>query len=284
MATQLKEPDPIGEVIETQTEPDRDYEGEARRMGWKPEDEFADGDKRPRAFKDAETFVRDSEDKAGLQKQTIAHLKEEISFLKRQTRKLMSAEQNAYANALTDIQAKMKDAVASGDVAEFEALDQKADKIRKDMGGEGFMQGEDPAEEFATFRRDNKWLDRGALASASREEADARVLFGQVCDRFVAQGLDKQMAPSRFFAKARGEVESEYPGVFEAKAAPRAKPASDVAPVGNRAPPKGARTGANLPADAKATAERYVRMKVPGFSGKTNAEAYNLFAQSYQWE
>lgn len=283
MATQLAEPVIPDAVIaapdDLQSEP-RDFEAEARVMGWKPEEEFTEGEKRPREFRDAEAFVMASEEKAGLQKQTIAHLKEEVSFLKRQTKKLMQSEQNSYANALNDVRAQMEEAVATGDVAGFKALDQKADKLRQDMKADD--QSEDPAEHVISFRENNPWYDKAALASASEAEVEARLFADRTADKWIAQGLPATMKPSEFYAKLDAEVNERFPMLKHKPA--RSKPPSDVAASTRPAPRGNGRTGAALPSDAKQAAERYVRQKIPGFAGKSNAEAYELFAKSYQWE
>lgn len=286
MATQLKEPEATPTVAEEpQAAPandERDFEAEARVMGWKPEEEFAEGERRPREFRDAEAFVRAAEEKAGLQKQTISHLKEKVSFLERAVKKLTKMEQNAYSNALADIRAQMEDAVNAGDVEGFRALDKKADKIREDMRDDAPAHGEDPAEQVLAFRDTNPWYDKGALASATEVEVEARLYADRVADRWIAQGKPQTMPPSQFYAELAEEVNNRFP-MLKHRAA-RAKPPSDVAPSTRPAARAGAKTGANLPPEAKAAADRYVRMKVPGFAGKTKEEAYNLFAKSYQWE
>lgn len=283
MATQLEEPITTPDAVIANGADNitdaRDFEAEARLKGWKPEEEFEEGEKRPAKFKDAETFLKAEEDVSGFQKKTIARMAEEINFLKRQAKRLMQSEQNAYANALEKVREDMSEAWDAGDKAKFDKLEAKAEKIRTDMAADGgFMRGEDPNEVFHSFRRENLWLDRGALASASREEADARVLFNQVCDRYVAQGLDKQMAPSEFFAKAKLEVEAEYPDILTGAKAPRPKPPSDVANVTNRG--TALRNNVSLSADEKAQAERYMALKIPGFRDcKSKDEAHKLFAK-----
>lgn len=291
MATQLQEaPEVVPDAVivagadEGQTAAERDYEAEARRQGWKPQEEFTEGERPPRGgFKDAEAFIKDAEEKAGLQRQTIARMASEISFLKRQQQRIMQSEQSAYANALEDIKAQMKEAVTIGDIAGFEALDKKADRLRQDMQADDKAQQEDPAEHILAFREENPWYDKGALASASEAEVEARLFADRTADRWIAQGKPQTMKPSQFYAELAEAVNERFP-MLKHKAA-RAKPPSDVAATTRSAPRGNGKTGAALPADAKATAERYMRQKIPGYNScKSKEEAYNLFAQSYQWE
>jgi hypothetical protein len=283
MATQPIETQPVPDAViaagaeeaQMPANDERDYESEARVMGWKPEEEFAAGEKRPREFRDAKTFVEVSEEKAGLQKQTIAHLKEEVSFLKRQFRKLAQSEQNSYANALNDIRSEMEEAVAAGDVNGFKLLDQKAEKIRKDMQDDGVTQSEDPADQVLAFRENNPWYDKASLASATEAEVEARLFADRTADKWIAQGLPATMKPSEFYAKLADEVNGRFPMLKHRPV--RAKPPSDVAGVTRTIP---ARSNVSLTADEKAQAERYMRQKIPGFRDcKSADEAHKLFAK-----
>lgn len=282
MATQPIEAEPQT-LAPVDPDAGRDFEAEARKMGYVSEEEWPEDRPKPPQFKDAETFVRDAEGKAGLQKQTINHLKEKISFLERQQRRLMQSEQNAHKIAMEEVRREMREAVRTGDEDAFEALDKKAEALRKDMDS-GTASNEDPTEHVLKFREDNAWYDRAALAAASEAEVEARLYADRLADKWIAEGRPKNMPPSQFYSELADEVNQRFP-MLKAKAV-RQKPASDVAaPTNNRPPARGAKTGANLPSEAKAQAERYMRMKVPGFTKcKTPAEAHELFAKSYQWE
>lgn len=282
MATQLQEP----ETTLTPVDPEagRDFETEARKMGFVSEEEWPEGKPKPPEFKDAETFVRDAESKAGLQKQTINHLKEKISFLERQQRRLMQSEQNAHKIAMEEVRREMREAVRTGDEEAFDALDKKADALRKDMDG-GSGSQEDATPHILSFRRENPWYDRGALAAATEIEVEARAYADLTADQWVAEGKPKTMPPSQFYKELDEAVNERFPQL-KTRPAARQKPASDVAaPTTRGATSRAAKTGANLPAEAKQQAERYMRMKVPGFTKcKSAAEAHELFAKSYQWE
>ncbi len=165
----------------------------------------------------------------------------------------------------------------------FEALDIKAEDLRQNMAED--TPG-DPAEPMENWRTENAWYDKAALASAREDEVDARLY----ADRRLRQmaksaqsltGADLYKQAEADFATLEAEIAEKFP-TLKTKT-PRQKPASDVAGVTRTTGPRSAKTGANLPADAKEAAERYVRMKIPGYAGKTKAEAYELFAQSYDW-
>ena len=280
MATQPVETTEPPVIIENDNQA-RDFDAEARRQGWKPPEEFAEGEEPPKGgFKTAQEFVEKADEWGVTKDRKIHRLEDEVGFLKRQNKRLMNSEHDRYQDALAQARAEMREAVQIGDTEAYDRAEKKAEKLQEKTG-QDFMQGEDPNVELARFRRDNRWFDRGQLPSASREEADAVALFSSISAQYVAQGLDRQLAPSDFFAKIRQEVEDEIPSLFDGSPrVARSKPASDVAPVTNRAAQKRAKTGANLPADAKATAERYMRMGV--FDVKTKEEAWNEMAKNWK--
>lgn len=280
MATQLKEPEieedtPL--VEEEQTE--RDFEAEARLQGWKPEGEFKDGDKRPAKFKDAETFVREGEEKAGLQTQKLHFLEREVKRLTGMMSKVVKSEQAAYENALAEIKAGMKEAVRTGDEETYDALEVKAERVRKDMKADTPAHGEDPDDEYDSFREGHAWYDKANLASASETEIEARLFADRLADKYARQGLLTSLSPSQFFARIADETEARYPTLTTK--APRKKPPSDVEGVTRTGPAKTARTGANLPAHAKEQVRRFIKQGV--YKDMTFAQASDEFAKDFDW-
>ncbi len=264
----------IGAGIENEPQTQtRDYEAEARREGWIPEEEWPEGKTKPREFRDAEAFVKASEEKAGLQKKTISHMAERMRFLERQVKHLTKSEQNAYANALADIEAKQDAAVEVGDVAEAKRLRAEAKKLTDAKADP--LKGENPVEELATFREDNPWFDKANLASASETEVEARLYADRLADKWIGQGLPNEIPPSEFYSRLADAVKVKFPNLGRKTAPP--KPASDVAGVTTRST---ARSTVNLSAEEKVQAERYMRQKIPGFKDcKTREEAHKLFAE-----
>jgi hypothetical protein len=281
MATQLKEPEIAEEAAEAvdplQTQ-ERDYEAEARVRGWRPEEEFTGKSE----WVDAETFIKRGEENLGLAKATIDQLRKRVSVLEGMNKKLTKLEQAAYSNAMDAIRAEMREAVTTGDQAAFDALDQKAEQLRKDMAEETPQShGEDPNAEYLTFREANPWYDKAGLASATETEIEARLFADRLSDRLAAEGLTKSLAPSAFFDRVAKETKEKFP-LLGAKPV-REKPNEAVAGV-TRGQRGSAKTGANLPADAKAAAERYMNNNVGAFGQcKTKEEAHNLFARDFDW-
>jgi hypothetical protein len=278
MATQLQEPVIVpDEVVADEQTPERDFDTEARAHGWKPQDEFQ-GD--PAKWTDAETFVKRADEIMPLMREQNKDLRRKISEMERTVKKLAKSEQAAHKERLEALQTQRLEAFDSGDREAFVAADKKADELRKDMGDAApALNGEDPAEELDTFREANPWFDKANLASASETDVEARLFADRTADKWVRQGLHNEIPPSEFYKRLAEAVNDKYPALKVR--AIRPKPASDVTPNTRSVPRSGAKTGASLPPEAKETAERYVRLKLPGYAGKTAAEAHNLFAQSY---
>lgn len=260
--------------------PERDFEAEARIQGWRPQEEFR-GD--PSKWTDAETFVKRGEEILPFVKKENAHLKQKIDMLERTVKKLSRAEQNAYANALADLKAQQLEAVQTGDVQGFTDLDKRIDALRKEVGEDAgpLTNGEDPTQVYNEFRSENQWYDKANLGSATDTEVAARLYADRTMEQLVAEGYDKSHPPSEFFAEVKARVEEKFPALT-AKAV-RPKPAEAVAGVTPSRGRGAAKTGANLPAEAKAAAERYVRLKIPGYANLSAVEAHNRFAQDYDW-
>lgn len=276
LAEQIEEPLVVAEDAGDEGEPQqRDFDAEARAHGWTPKEDFK-GD--PSRWVDAETFVTRADEVMPLLKKQNKALKDDIAELKRMVNRLTKAEQAAYNNAMSDIEARRLEAVRTGDEEAFTALDKQANTLRKEAEAD-VADGEDPQEAYESFRETNGWYDRANLASATDIEIEARVYADRLADRYVKQGLQKEVSPSEFFARIASETEAKFPLLKVRKG--RDKPLSAVAGVTNGGTStRGAKIGANLPADCKETAERYMRQGI--FRDcKTKEEAYNRFAKDY---
>lgn len=280
MATQLKEPEPIIEEDTGQDTGDeaaqtqgRDFEAEARVKGWRPQEEYSGKGE----WVDAEAFLQRADDNLGLSRAEKEQMRKRISVLEGKLKRLTKLEQQSYESALDTVRSEMKAAVETGDVAAFDALDAKADKIRKDMTPVE-AHGEDPGEAFDSFRENNIWYDKGNLASASEVEVEARLMADRLADKFARQGLQNELSPTAFFERIAKEVAEKLPTLGSKGARPKAVEA--VAGVTRTAASRSAKTGANLPADAKEAVRRYMRKGI--YKGSFE-ESCNEFAKDYEW-
>ena len=283
MATQLAETgDEAPIVLDTDDgEPaPRDADAEARLRGWRPESEWPDDKPKPAKFKTAEEFLALEDEAAPLLRKKVERQGHELSELRRLVKRLTKAEQSAYENAMADLKAKAEAAVESGDLAAFRRVDTRIEELRKEAVAADETHGEDPQEAYDAFREANAWYDRANLASASEIEVEARLFADRLADKYVAKGLQQEVTPTEFFARITRETEERFP-LLKVKRT-REKPASPVGGVTNGGQPRNAKTGANLPPEAKEHARRYMRMGIYR-DCKTEAEAFDRFAKDYTW-
>lgn len=289
MATQLKEPEvetaeaqpPEGNDNEQQVQT-RDYEAEARVHGWRPKEQFK-GDES--AWVDAETFMKRADEVMPLLKKQNHHLMAEINTLKSTVRKLTKLEQAAYANALADLKARQEAAVETGDLQAHRDVGRQIEELQKTADRQ-VSQGVSPEEvtnAWNEFRDANEWYDRADLRAASEQDMAMRGFADREMQKMAqVERYDQDHAPAEFMAELARRIEERFPQ-SNGKAL-RPKAVETVAGVTQRGINRNARTGANLPPEAKHQAERFIRMQIPGYTGLTKDKAYDLYAKSFDWE
>lgn len=231
-----------------------DYEAEARKMGWTPKEDFK-GD--PNHHLDAETFYTRSIEFMPIAKATIRKLSNKIDAMERDQKKALDyyskTEQRAYEKALADIKAEQEAAVESGDVAAFRAADKKADELRKEMSA---PQQDEPisedqrAEEFADWGKENRWYATDPIMQAYADSQAA--ILARAKNGFLDRA-DLDAVTEKVKAKFADEfTENGEEGTPKPKR-------SMVDGGGQRPAPKGGKTYADLPADARAACDRMVK-------------------------
>lgn len=114
---------------------ERNYEAEARYMGWVPEAEFK-GDKKPAKFLEAKEFVERGETVLPFVQRENKRLKDEIAKrdkdfedrigkLTKATEATLKKQREDHDRQLADLNAKRDAAVQSGDLGQFKALDRQ---------------------------------------------------------------------------------------------------------------------------------------------------------------
>ncbi len=241
---------------------ERDYEADARKHGWRPKEEFK-GD--PAKWTDAETFVKRADEVMPfLEKQNKA-LKRELDDMKRTMRQAQEfytkAEQRAYNQALADLEARHTEAVETGDV-------NAAKRVMADMR-----------------KLDDEFTPPQIGAEPAFDEKQARAELAEWVEKTGWYGPDEQrtkyadmqadlMGPAKDWPGGQkawlDELENRVDRKFTA-------PKPSVAnPGGSRASARGgAKSYADLPADAKRQCDRFVKM-IPGFTREQ-------FCKDFDW-
>lgn len=261
-----------GTQIETNDEPQGvDFEAEARKIGWRPLDEFT-GDATRHV--DAETFYKRGQEVMPILKAHNKRLERELADLKKQFGRanefFSKSEQRGYERAIADIKARQEAAVESGDVAAFRAADKEADDLRKEMDSAKGGDEIDPAqraEEFADWGKANKWYATNTVMQAyadSQAEALAK-RKGGFLDRADLDAVSD---------KVREKFEEDFPDAFGKAEAPRQKK-PHVDGGGGRQPIRGGKTFNDLPAEAKAACDKWVKQGI--------IKSREAYVSSYQW-
>jgi len=256
MATAAEE---AGTMIPGEETPQIDYEAEARKMGWTPIEEFR-GDKSHHL--DAETFYTRAVEYMPIAKATIKSLSAKIDRMekdmKRSAEFFSKSEERAYQRALDDIRQRQEAAVEAGDLDAFRAADKEADKLRQEMGSPKASNDVDDeaarAEAFADWSKENRWY---ATNPALQAYADAQA--GIIAKGKGGGFLDKGDL-DRVAELVKAKFGDDFPEAFGETAKPKPRPMVDGG--GNRVVNKGGKTFADLPPEAKAACDRWVKQGI----------------------
>lgn len=257
-------------AADAETETARDWEAEARSMGWTAKDEFRGDEKR---WVDAETFVRRGEEMMPIIKAQNKALKNEIADLKKQVARasdfFSKAEQRAYNQAIEDLKRQQREAVETGDVAAFEKIDQKMEDLRRDVSAQVAPGGgteDDRVESFIAWREANPWYQSDDLKTMFADKVAGEIMRSEGLDPSKGQFLTR---------KHLDQVAARVAERFPTEEAPKPKARSAVeAPTGGRRSP-GGKTFSDLPVEAQRMADKWVK------SGLIKSR--DDYVKSYQW-
>lgn len=264
-----------------------EIEGRARAMGWRPKEEFrGPADK----WVPAEEFVRRGEEILPIVNAKNKRLEEEVSSLKSQLGETTTVIKDfrdqyqrgvdaAYKRGRADLEKEREAAVAEGDTAKFKAVQAQIDELdtehrqavqpaapseqpRKDGQGDAPRKDGPQLDPYVhTWVAENPWFnsDSEARAFASALDRDLMQSIPDIRDRLSA---------------VKEKVRKRFPELFSN---PRRDSAASVAtPSGNEGggTRKKGPSYADLPADAKAACDRFVKQ------GIMTKEQY---VESYDW-
>jgi len=239
---------------------ERDYEKEALSDGWNPDFEGA-------GKKDAKTFVEDGEKISGMLKAKVGRLEDRI---------------NSLTNTNAEF-AKYTEKQSAKDRIENERLIGELDKVRAqaitDGDGEKAVQAE---RNIRTLQADIPQVDpqkaaydemAGQWAGSSTWYGSNKKLTGYADG--IAEGIAQQgYTGQAYFKELDRQVKETFPEEFEN---PNRNGAQSVETGGNKeVADSKAQTWANLPAEDKKTANRFIK-DMPGFTKEK-------YLAQYEWE
>jgi hypothetical protein len=246
-----------------------DYEAEARKMGWKPAEEFA-GD--PNKHVDAKTFYERGQEMMPILRAQNRDLMKRLDKMERDAKQAnefwSKAASDAYNRALADIKRDMEDAVTNGDTKAANAALEKLSKLEK-PGQQATPDDQDKrAEEFADWTAQNRWYGTNAALQAY---ADAQA------DIIVRSNGGKPLTRSDLddiAERVREKFADSFPDAF-GKPQQQRQVRSPVDGGGSAPARRGGRTAADLP-DGGAQMRRFIK------AGYVKDEAQYL--KNYNWD
>lgn len=218
----------------------RDFESEARKGGWVPQEEFK-GDNPPSEFVDAQTFVERGEKSAGILKQKVDTLASEVERLKNSNRdfgdfhrKSLDKERKQYEARIQELEAQRTQAINEGDGQTFTKADNEINSLRQER----------PRELTADARQwteENPWY---AADEQMRDYADG------VAPKLIKQGF----TDAAYWAELTRRTHEAFPHKFKN---PRRTEEPSVESSGKDTPEPEPRSFAALPEDAKAAFKEF---------------------------
>jgi hypothetical protein len=243
---------------EAPTAPQRDYEAEARHIGWVPEADFK-GDKD--RWKPAQKFVEDGERILPIVKANERRLREELAKERQSTAERLSRIEKVYQNTLEAQERQYKadmarvireqrSAVQEGDVEKFETLERERATLKAPEKIE--LPASEPVDPGAVFKKSNPWYG---------EDEDLTAYADGVSQAYLAKHPNASLDDNLRYTADK--VKAAFPGKFSK---PKAAATNGHAAVDGGGDFPGASHSdplAKLPAEARAQAARDMK-QFPG--------------------
>lgn len=265
---EIDEPEVDAPEIEAEapSEPARDYEAEARDMGWKPKEEW-DG---RGEWRDAETFVKRGEELLPIVQARLAKTRAEqeaerkafdqrLKRIEAANKAAFEAQKRQFEDRQKALEARIRQAAGEGDLETYDALNRQRETLRPPEE----PKVEEPAgvaPPVAEWRSRNDWYGTDEVMTAVAWAAAERLAKNGNND--VAAQLEA----------AEAEVKRRFPERFPQPAKPPVVESGGRSPSGKRE--KGA---ADLPAEARSAFKQFVQM------GVYKQEDLARYAKAY-WE
>mgnify|MGYP003147058479 FL=1 len=243
---------------------ERNYEDEARKQGWKPEGEYSG----KAAWTDAKTFVQKGEQIAGILKSRLDKQDAQIQQLQsankefgEYTNELIKKERGKTQQAIQQLEEARAKAIDMGDGQEFTRLDSELNAARTQLERPA-SNGAESLDPLAS-----EWLGQNDWYNSNRK---LKYFADGLAEDLVAEGFRGQA----YYSELTRRTIEQFPEEFGNPNQSRANSVeSGGTPVSEDSETEHAYK--NLPADAKAACDRYVK------SGLTTVEDY---VSNYEWD
>lgn len=247
MTEQTMANEPDGDADTTS---DRDYEGEARAVGWKPEAEFKG---KPGRWKTAEDFIHLREESLPLMQSLLAEKDKEyndrLAGLEKAANSALAAAQSQHDKTVTDLQGQLRYFASQGDLNSYDRANaQLTEAVKAAPQIAPVASEKEQADE--KFARDNPWygVDKKLTSFAMGESM-----------RLLQESPSMTIAANRRMTAEA--VRQEFPEKFQGNRLDPDSP-SHARVDGGSAFPSGPRSnrkgGDSLPSEVKAIGQKFV--------------------------
>ena len=244
-----------------------DYESEASKQGWRPQDEWKGP---PEQWKDAKQFVEDGKNILPLVQKKASDLEHKVEELTQRVESLthsnaelnkmsqrqIEKEKNEKESLRAELAEMRKKAITEGDGDAFE----RADKQIRELDDDPTMPEAPLPPGGKEFLERNPWFDTNE---------DLTAYANGIADKIANKGF----TGAAYFAELERRVKARFPEEFEN---PKKKEPSTVEDGGQREVSEGKRTFENLPPEAKAAFKQFEK-DIPGFTKEQ-------YLEQYEWE
>lgn len=261
----------MSDTVAVEEEEQSEIETKARGQGWVPKEEFHGPDDQ---WRDAEAFMAFGENEQKKLKREKADLEARLAASDKVAKDTQATlaefkgyyqnvEERAKTKALKELKAEQLKAVEDGDTDAYKKAEKEIDDLNKPVAK---TNGVEPPEhpDYQPWLSDNDWY---------KSNLRMRKFADEIAEYVAADNPQLVNKGRAFYDKITEVVKEEFPGKFEN---PRRDGPSTVESTGSNVPtPKGKQSYENLPAEAKAACDDYVK------NGLLTREQY---CKDYEWE
>ena len=235
------------EQVEVEAPEPTESEAKARRQGWRPKDEYRGPDEK---WVDADAFLKRSDEELPVMRERLKKQDRDLADLKGTVAKFAEhhakVEKIAYERALNEVKKQRREALAIGDADGFEAAEERLQELKEVKPAATQKEAaKEISPDVQTWVQANPWFQ-----TEPRLAKYAETVCGEL------QNEDPTRDLSDILKEVAKEVKTRFPEKF-ANAKRSAPPA--VEGTGSVAAGKGAKSYANLPAEAKAACDKFLK-------------------------
>jgi hypothetical protein len=248
----------------------------ARRLGWRPQEEYSGR----REWVPAEKFIEVSEKELpvlrenlrrldNLYTKDVGALKNELSEVKQVLTDFREfstrAEQRAYEKAKRELEEKRDVAVAHADTESFKAAQKELDEL--DKTSKPKPEVEKPAKVDAPDPAITSWIAENSWFTTDTE----MMAYAKSQDQYLMQ-TKPGLSISERLAMVKDRTKKEFPDKFGNPKREQASSVADPAPAPSRQ--KKGKTYDDLPPEAKAACDKFVKT-IPGYKREDYVKEYD---------